>query len=251
LLQLRADGITPGQIGNLAATTQVPTASAEPTFSLPNGRVLHYIAPTDASPAGNDSNSGLDAAHPWATPNHPMQCGDVIIAAPGTYSHSAAQFSNTFGSVTNCPSTTGGIDGSGGIWFAILLCGGTDLMGCQIVGGGSGNPNVQMQFYGGVSNWAIEGFYFNSGGGAGPAGARTIVVRTCDGSNYKMHHFAVINNVITNSMQAFANNDCGDMNGTRNDFQDYVAAVGNVVQDANHNGDYQGRIALAPSTLLA
>ena len=76
----------------------------------------YFMAPTTASPAGNDSNSGLDAAHPWATPNHAVVCGDVIIAAAGSYSG----FSNNVGAVSNCPSSTGGIDGTGGIYFAVV-----------------------------------------------------------------------------------------------------------------------------------
>jgi len=43
----------------------------------------YYISPT-----GNDSNNGTSAATPWATPNHSVQCGDVIIAAAGAYNGS-------------------------------------------------------------------------------------------------------------------------------------------------------------------
>ena len=36
------------------------------------------------SPTGSDSNNGLTAATAWATPNHAVNCGDVIIAAAGS-----------------------------------------------------------------------------------------------------------------------------------------------------------------------
>ena len=78
----------------------------------------YYISPT-----GNDSNSGTSPATAWATPKHAVNCGDVLIAAPGAYN--SDQFgANNWGTVSACPSTTGGIDGKGGVYFAVLLCGG-------------------------------------------------------------------------------------------------------------------------------
>ena len=37
----------------------------------------YYISST-----GNDGNNGTSAATAWATPNHSVVCGDVVIAAP-------------------------------------------------------------------------------------------------------------------------------------------------------------------------
>src|ERR1700733_4492741 len=37
------------------------------------------------SPTGSDSNDGLTPVKAWATPNHSVVCGDVIVAAAGTY----------------------------------------------------------------------------------------------------------------------------------------------------------------------
>ena len=70
------------------------------------------------SPTGSDSNNGLTAATAWATPNHAVNCGDVIIAAAGIY-----PVQPNWGTVSNCPSTSGGIDGKGGVYFASVLCG--------------------------------------------------------------------------------------------------------------------------------
>ena len=39
---------------------------------------IYYISPT-----GNDANAGTSPSTAWATPHHPVQCGDVIIAAAG------------------------------------------------------------------------------------------------------------------------------------------------------------------------
>ena len=74
-----------------------------------------------------------------------------------------------------------------------------------------------------------------------------LVIRTCSNNGapyYKMHHIALINSIVTNSMQAFGFNDCGDLNGSANDFADYVAAVGTIVQNANQNGNYQHGICV-------
>ena len=82
------------------------------------------------SPTGSDANTGLSSSTAWATPNHPVNCGDVIVATPGAYN---GDFS-TWGTVSNCPSTSGGTSGNGGVYFAALLCGGSDLgaNGCTI-----------------------------------------------------------------------------------------------------------------------
>ena len=102
------------------------------------------------SPTGSDSNAGTSAASPWKTPNHALACGDVILAAPGNYATN--QFVQTWGAVSGCPSTTGGIDGNGGVYFATLLCAGTDLTSCTVDGG------AKEAFRINASNWAVEGF---------------------------------------------------------------------------------------------
>ena len=145
---------------------------------------------TTASPAGNDSNSGLDAAHPWATPNHAVVCGDVIIAAAGSYSG----FSNNVGAVSNCPSSTGGIDGTGGIYFAVVLCGSASVGDCFIAHAGASTPGFEVDGNNSVGNWAIEGFAINHARyGVG------VQTGTCTGSTNPVQNVAVVNDIITNS----------------------------------------------------
>src|SRR5262249_59675889 len=108
------------------------------------------------------------------------------IAAAGNYGNRFGDLGgNSFGPVSNCPSTTGGINGTGGIYFAILLCGGHDLMSCQL-NGGSG-PAVELD----KSNWAIEGFWatMNVDGDRACFGA----LGTSPGRLW--HHIAFINNI--------------------------------------------------------
>ena len=130
---------------------------------------LYYMAASGSS----DSYDGKEATHttgttgPWASPNHAVNCGDAIVAAPGTYN---GNFS-AWGTVSNCPSSTGGLAASpGGVYFAILVCGGSDLSpsnGCYIncaTGTCSGNPGAGMSIP--ANYWAVEGWTINGNGSA-------------------------------------------------------------------------------------
>jgi hypothetical protein len=182
----------------------------------------YYIAPSGCS----DANNGTSPATPWCTPNHTVVCGDVIIALPGTYS--SGQFSGTFGQVNNCPSSSGGVNGTGGIYFAVLLCGRSDLMSCQATGAPYGNP--VFGFRNGTHNWAVQGFVVPN-----VTGSRAFEVRIInDACNAALtsHHIASINNVVYGSLQAFGLNDCGKMAGLNPPAADYLAVVGTIAQNA-------------------
>ena len=112
-------------------------------FVLPIGDVVHFV-----SPIGKDSANGRTPATAWATANHRVNCGDVIIAEPGIY----GQLSG-WGPVSKCPSISGGVDGTGGIYFAVLLCAGPNLGACNVSGGGTNNAIDVNR-----NNWAVEGF---------------------------------------------------------------------------------------------
>ncbi len=50
----------------------------------------------------NDRNAGTSPSTAWATPHHAVNCGDVIIAAAGSYG--IGHFgTNSWGAVSNCP----------------------------------------------------------------------------------------------------------------------------------------------------
>ena len=120
------------------------TASASNTAFTPVH--TYYISPT-----GSDNNAGTSPSAPWATPHHAVQCGDVIIAAAGNYT--SHQFGTAaWGTVSGCPSTTGGIDGTGGVYFATLVCAGPYVTSCTVNGGSSEALRVD------ASNWAVEKF---------------------------------------------------------------------------------------------
>ena len=63
--------------------------------TVPACATTYYLAPN-----GNDSNSGANASSAWLTPNHAINCGDVIVAAPSS-SYSYWNFApGKWGSVT-------------------------------------------------------------------------------------------------------------------------------------------------------
>ena len=208
---------SPGARSSATSAATVPIVAASPGSPAvaASGSVqftaLHtyYVSPT-----GSDSNSGLTAATAWATPNHAVNCGDVIIAAAGSYVPQTY-----FGRVSNCPSTSGGIDGTGGVYFATVLCGGSYVGACYITtkGASSGAPAFDIA----ASNWAVEGWYVNT------AGNRRAFQG--EGANGLIHHIAFINDISADNLQATDGND----NGKAGSYGvDYLATVGVIAQNS-------------------
>ena len=139
------------------------------------------------SPMGSDSNSGTSTSSAWATPNHPLLCGDVVLAEPGTYSTS--QFVDNWGVVSSCPSTTAGIDGKGGVYFATLLCAGPDLTSCTVDGGAKEAFRVSS------SNWSIEGFSATQAPTASEGGYAVGCYTATSETSTTLHHVAFINDI--------------------------------------------------------
>jgi hypothetical protein len=161
----------------------------------------------------SDSNPGTSAESPWCSPNHgSIVCGDVIVAAPGTYNTSYLQVYRT---PSNCPSTSGGIDGAGGIYAAIILCDG-GVGACNA----SGTANTRS-FNFRASFWAVEGWQITNPGD-GVAFAQDCL------SNTLHHHLFFINNIAHDTGAGYSFGMCG---GTGS--WDYVAVVGSIAQHAN------------------
>jgi hypothetical protein len=151
-------------------------------YSLPTGDVLHYISST-----GSDSNNGLTTGTAWATPHHSgLNCGDVIIAAAGSYT---TQFeAGNWGVVSSCAtgSSTGGIDGTGGVYFVIVLCAGPYMTSCPITGGNGEAARIDQ------SNWAMEGFWGSNTPVSGTncfSGSSSVSL-----TGTSLHHIAFVNN---------------------------------------------------------
>ena len=210
-----------GSSGPSASATSAPTVAivAASTGSPPvtaSGSVPFVALHTYyMSPTGSDSNNGLTAATAWATPSHAVNCGDVIIAAAGSYSDL-----QSFGSVSSCPSTSGGVDGTGGVYFATLLCGGSYVGACDITtkAATSGNT-VAIEIA--TNNWAVEGWYVNTSGHG-----RAFEGYACSGV---IHHIAFINDISADNLQAADTNDCGKSGSYG---VDYFATVGVIAQNS-------------------
>lgn len=190
----------------------------------------YYISPT-----GNDGLAGTSSGTAWATPNHAVNCGDVIIAAAGTYSSGWS----SWGTVSNCPSTSGGIDGTGGVYFAVILCGGSDLEACKMTLSGGTAFNVQSNY------WAVEGFKATTGGASGAA-----FMANAPSSSVNTHHVAFINDVAYNTGQGFGDNGCvgGCQQTAGPGGTDYYAIVGNIAQNAAQDSICLGAIDVVAPT---
>src|SRR5208337_4134799 len=187
----------------------------------------YFMAPT-----GNDSCNGTSTAIgssgncAWATPNHALNCGDVIIAAAGSYAD--MQY---FGAVSNCPSTSGGIDGTGGIYFATLLCGGSYVGACYVTTKAATTGN-EVAFDVASSNWAVEGWYVDTGANNPPNGAPAFVA---EGGNGIVHHIAFVNDISVNNGSGSYTNDSGKAGGQNSYGADYYAVIGMIAQNSAGN----------------
>jgi hypothetical protein len=196
-------------------------------------RALHiYYISTN----GNDGHAGTSPSTAWATPNHSVVCGDVIIAAAGNY-NSNQFFLGRWGAVSNCPSTSGGIDGTGGVQFAVVLCAGPNLGDCNVNGRG-----VEA-FRPDVGHWAIEGFNgtqaTNAEGGCFSA----------ENDNHAVERYVAFINDIASTCDLAGFDASGGGLSNAGSF-DYIAAVGVVSFDgANSISPYCGSgISFGPGT---
>lgn len=160
------------------------------------------------SPTGSDANSGLSSGAPWLSPNHALNCGDIITAAPSaSYSPSNFEVGN-WGTVT-CPGNNN---------VAWLACATFDA--CKIASSG-GNAGIYVDHsYWGVQGWEV-----------------TITADTFAGcflaapsfvTHIPIHHVIFANNVANG---CFAGGIGAGASGTAASV-DYIAIVGNVVYDA-------------------
>ena len=187
--------------------------------SAPAGTPFAALHTYFLSPTGSDGNNGTSATAcgtncgPWQTPKHSVQCGDVIIVAAGTYS--ADQFGvGSWGTVSSCPSTTGGIGGTGGIYFATVLCAGPKITSCDVNGGSNEAFRIDQ------SNWAAEGFY-----GTQLASANGGCYSATSETTASLHHIAFINDIAVNC--ALAGFDSYSWNGLTGGV-DQQAVVGTI-----------------------
>jgi hypothetical protein len=214
---------SPGALSSFTSAATVPivaASSGSPPVTVSGSVPFVALHTYYMSPTGSDSNNGTSAASAWATPNHALNCGDVIVAAAGSYAPKT-----TWGAVSNCPSTSGGIDGAGGVYFATLLCGGA-VGACSIVGTVTGTAGMEVN----ANNWAVEGWAVSEGYTCSGGPGYGFMVNTSVSGAVK-HHVAFINDIAYHNGSGFGTNGHGT-NGGGGYGADYFAIVGDIAQDS-------------------
>jgi hypothetical protein len=200
------------KVGSDHATTAASSISDTWSFTTPyafyayvgfsiqaaSGGAVYYLAP--AAGGGSDFNDGLSSSAPWLTPNHALNCGDVIIAAASTAYSNVNFTSGKWGTVT-CAS------GNNVAW---LKCVAFDA--CKSSGAGTG-------FWIDRSYWGVQGWEVTQT-------RRTSCFLVAPNADDTVHHVVFANN-IANSCQQSGFGATGSNPST-----DYIAFVGNIAYNA-------------------
>jgi hypothetical protein len=134
------------------------------------------------SPSGSDSNSGQSANAPWVSPNHSLNCGDVIVAAPGTNYSATNFYTGKWGNV-NCPA------GNSVAW---LTCATFDA--CKI--SNSANQGMWVD----KSYWGVEGWEVTTS--ASDAYGTCFMAAPRWSSPVEIHHIIFANDVANGCSQS-------------------------------------------------
>jgi hypothetical protein len=213
----------PASITSAQTVTVTATSVADPTKSASSGVTIvplvgatFYLAP--ASLGGSDSNNGLSPGVPWLTPNHALNCGDVIIAAPST-AYSSYNFWYARWGTVNCPA------GNNVAW---LKC--ATAFACAI---NTSDPTYHYAMFVSASYWGVQGWVFSS--------TTSACVEITPGSNIipqppEIHHIVIANNVINGC----AAGGIASNNGSATAGTDYLAYVGNIVYGTGSSGCFAG-----------
>jgi Abnormal spindle-like microcephaly-assoc'd, ASPM-SPD-2-Hydin len=198
-----------------SAGDSTKSASADVTIT-PIVGTTYYLAP--AANGGRDSNNGLTSGTPWLTPNHSLNCGDVILAAPST-AYSEFNFTTgNWGTVT-C------LAGNNVAWLKCVT-----FDACKITATSTGGIWVDHSYWG-VQGWEVTTPATSYAGcfWAYPSHTATAMI----------HHIVFANNVA---------NGCGGggfqaspVNGYS---VDYWAVVGNIAYNSTQNGQYECSAAI-------
>jgi hypothetical protein len=182
----------------LSATSPGLTSATSSSFiiSTPSTGTgaTYYLSPT-----GSDSNSGTSAGSPWLTPNHALNCGDVISAAPGNYS--SGNFYNGKWGTVSCPASNN---------VAWLQCATFD--GCKISATSQQGMYVSSSYWG-VSGWEItDSWQYGNCYYVQPTGATSV------------HHIIFANDIangcVGGGFVAYASSSTAAV--------DYIALIGDI-----------------------
>ena len=159
------------------------------------------------SPTGSDANNGLSPSAAWLSPNHSLNCGDVISAAAGSYSN-ANFYTGRWGTV-NCPA------GNNVAW---LRCATFDT--CKIAG--TSNQGMWVD----KSYWGVEGWEITTS--ASDLYGTCFIAQPNYATPVEIHHIIFANDIANGCSQSgFAVVNHGAVS------VDYFAVVGSVAYNAS------------------
>jgi len=179
-------------------------------FVLSLCAVSMHAATYYLSPSGSDLNSGTSSGSLWATPNHALNCGDVILAGPGTYN--AWSFNTGDWGTVTCPSENN---------VAWLKCATFDT--CKISATSSQAQGMWIDHsYWGVQGWEITASSADANG--------TCFLAAPNWNNpIEIHHIIFINNVANGCSQGGFESV---PNTTAHTGVDYIEILGNIAYNA-------------------
>jgi hypothetical protein len=163
------------------------------------GQATYYLSPT-----GNDSNNG-SLASPWLSPNHALNCGDVIVAKSGNYN--AGNFGSGKWGAVNCPGNNN---------VAWVKCEAFDT--CKIVTAGNDGMRISSSYWG-VQGWEIT----NTAGSCFAATPPTFAS--------SIHHIIFANN-IANGCKSNGFSAYPYYSGKNQSSVDYIEIIGNLAYNA-------------------
>jgi hypothetical protein len=171
------------------------------TPAAPSGPATYYLSPT-----GNDSNSGLSASLPWLSPNHPLNCGDMILASPSTAYEQGNFADGKWGTVTCSPGSTANV--------AWLKCATFD--GCKLT---ATNQNAMWVS---ASYWGVQGWEVTATGEQATCFASYPPTSTAN-----LHHIIFANDIANGCFGAGFESIPNGSAGT-----DYFVLIGNIAYNA-------------------
>ncbi len=187
-----------------SVTNSGKSASAKITIeSAPSESVTYFLAP--AADGGSDSNSGTSIDSPWLTPNHYVNCGDVIIAAAST-SYVATNFTyGKWGTVT-CP------EGNNVAWLKCVT-----FDACKFTANGSYVAMAVTESYWGVQGWEVTSI-----------GETDACFTAYPAAGVEIHHIIFANDIANGCyLSGFQSGNNGDAG------IDYLVVVGTITYNAS------------------
>ncbi len=185
----------------LSATSPNLPPATSANFTVTVAPVTYYL-----SPAGSDANSGLSASQAWLSPDHPVNCGDTIIAASSTAYDQQNFAHGKWGPVTCSPGAVANV-----VW---LKCEAFDT--CKLT------ATNQDAMWVTSSYWGVQGWEVTATGGQAVCFASFPPTQTAN-----LHHIIFANDIANGcygaGFEAIPNGPAGT---------DYFVLVGNIAYNA-------------------